>query len=31
MTDHREPGPDDLACIEVNMIADYIDGDLNED
>jgi anti-sigma factor RsiW len=32
MTDHREPGPDDLACIElVNMIADYVDGDLNED
>jgi anti-sigma factor RsiW len=32
MTDQREPGPDDLACIElVNMIADYVDGDLNED
>ena len=32
MTDHRAPGPDDLACIElVNMIADYVDGDLNED
>ena len=32
MTDQRAPGPDDLACIElVNMIADYVDGDLNED
>jgi anti-sigma factor RsiW len=32
MTDHREPSPDDLACIElVDMIADYVDGDLTED
>jgi anti-sigma factor RsiW len=32
MTDHREPGTDDLACIELaNMILDYVDGDLNED
>jgi anti-sigma factor RsiW len=32
MTEHREAGPDDLACIElVNMISDYVDGDLNED
>jgi anti-sigma factor RsiW len=32
MMDHREPGTDDLACIELaNMILDYVDGDLNED
>jgi anti-sigma factor (TIGR02949 family) len=31
MADHREPSPDDLACIElVDTLTEYLDGEVNE-
>jgi anti-sigma factor (TIGR02949 family) len=31
MADHREPSPDDLACIElVDTVTEYLDGEVNE-
>ena len=32
MAEPREPGPDDLACIElVDSLTQYLDGELDED
>jgi anti-sigma factor (TIGR02949 family) len=31
MADHREPSPDDLACIElVDTLTDYLDGEVDQ-
>ena len=31
MADHREPSPDDLACIElVDAVTEYLDDEVNE-
>jgi anti-sigma factor (TIGR02949 family) len=31
MADHREPSPDDLACIElVDTLTEYLDGEVNK-
>ncbi len=31
MADHREPSPDDLACIELaDTLTEYLDGEVNQ-